>query len=81
MACNVAKMKDNLCREFAGGLLVRIPSFQCLGPDSDSGQGTEILQASWCSKNKKKKNKQNKQTNKPYVKNQAQSLGFNNSNW
>ena len=42
-------------REFAGGLVVRIPGFHCHGLGSVPGRGTEILQAAWHGQKKKKK--------------------------
>ena len=38
--------------EFPGGLPVRIQCLQCCGLGSILGQGTEILQAIWCSQKK-----------------------------
>ena len=38
--------------EFPGGLVVRILGFNCHGPDSIPGWGTEIQQAMWHGQNK-----------------------------
>ena len=40
-----ATVKNPIYWEFPGGLVVRISRFQCRGPGSIPGQGTEILQA------------------------------------
>ena len=37
--------------------MVRIQCFHCCGRGSIPGQGTEILQATWCDQKKKKKKK------------------------
>ena len=42
-------------REFPGGLLVSIPGFHCHGLGSIPGRRTEIPQAEWLDKKKKKK--------------------------
>ena len=39
---------------FPGCLVVRILGFHCYGPVSVTGQGTELLQAAWCSQKKKR---------------------------
>ena len=46
---------SNRKKEVPGGLVVRILGFYCCGLDSVPGQGTEILQATWCAKNKERK--------------------------
>ena len=47
-----------MIQEFPDGLVVRIPGFHCQGPGSDPGQGTEILQARWHSRKRKKKRRE-----------------------
>ena len=37
-----------ILREFPSGLMFRILGFLCQGPGSIPGQGTKILQATWC---------------------------------
>ena len=47
--------KQRTLWEFPGGPVVRILGFYFHGLSLIPGQGTEILQASWCSQKKKKK--------------------------
>jgi len=47
--------KQRTLWEFPGGPVVRILGFYCHGLSLIPRQGTEILQASWCSQKKKKK--------------------------
>ena len=47
--------------EFPGGLMVRITGFQCCGPGSIAGEGTEIPQA------QKKKSRKKKERKKPIM--------------
>ena len=51
--------------EFRGGLVVRIPGFQCHGLGSTPGQGTDIPQAEQRGPKKKPKQKTKPQNQKP----------------
>ena len=48
-------LKKMWYREFPGGPVVKTLSFHCQGPSSIPGQGTKILQATWCGQKKKKR--------------------------
>ena len=54
-----------MIQEFPGGLMVRVPGFHCQGPGSDPGQGTEIPQARWHSRKKKKERERLDTENRP----------------
>ena len=56
LASREMKIKIMTRREFPGGLVVRIPGFDCCGLGSIPGQGTEIPRATWYGQKKKKKN-------------------------
>ena len=59
-----ATEKEN--RDFPGGLVVRILGFHCYGPVSVPGQGTELLQATWCSQKEKEREKNLKDEKKTW---------------
>ena len=46
--------------------MVRILGFHCYGPVSDPGQGTELLQATWCSQKEKEREKNLKDEKKTW---------------
>ena len=56
------KYRQQIVREFPGGLVIRIPGFHCFGPGSIPGLGTEIPQAAEYGKKKKKKKHHRQQT-------------------
>ena len=53
---DVFKLKENVLREFSGGLVVRILGFPCHGLGSTPGWGTEIPQPCSAAKKNLKEN-------------------------